>query len=688
VTSLILALSDRATAAVDDFYGKLSQLPKSRVILEMLDESELQHLKARQRQNLLSLADPGLKPSDHIETALRVGRIHAIVGLDKEDLVRSRGILQEALYGLIGKRVSGDALSFYANRLTTDLALQLQAYQNLQDSQQDVLLRVTRLVWEADSYTNFIEGLIAVLSAHDEIAACVIGRPDDSGIFSYEAGEGGRARGGLIDTLVSSSASVSVRADHPMGQGAIGRAWRGGSVERVVNYQTDPHVAAWRTLTREQGLRSSVAIPLAAPGLAPMAILMLFSALPGGFIGPHQAAFIDLLQALLGCAAMRLEIRDGRREAVPVSVRQHWASLVRAGAVEMHYQPLLNLHTWQAGKVEALARLRDGKRVVGPNEFLSALGSDDLLVLYSCGIDEALADRERWLRDGLDLEISINLPPAALNDIRYFDATRAALSAHACPPGKVTLEVLENESLSLSQGRDAILARFRSLGVLLAQDDLGSGHSGLARLRELPFDWIKIDREIARIEGDGALDVLRFVYQLTRLGHALGKLVLAEGIDRFEVLRAMTILGVDGAQGYVIAKPMEAARLRAWMANWPCSPDAAGRESPLARLARFVIWEERVALMSAVPGVTQRLVGDGPLQPGSATAADELARSLAGFDDILPAGNGGNGRDERDDRDALRRGLLRALLTDGRNSEAYQSQVRRLVAAIVGASPN
>ena len=73
MTSLIQALSDRATAAVDDFYGKLSQLPKSRVILEMLDESELQHLKARQRQNLLSLADPGLKPSDHIETALRVG---------------------------------------------------------------------------------------------------------------------------------------------------------------------------------------------------------------------------------------------------------------------------------------------------------------------------------------------------------------------------------------------------------------------------------------------------------------------------------------------------------------------------------------------------------------------------------------------------------------------------------------
>jgi len=676
--TLIEALQASAVLVVHRFYEELSRLPKSRRILEMLSEDELDHLKGKQIENLFALANPRLTTNGHAAMALRIGRIHAIVGLDKEELVRSRAILQEALYGLVGKRVSRDALSLYANRLTTDLAWQLKAYQNLQDSQQEVLLRVTRLVWEADSYTNFIEGLIEALSEHDEIPACVIGRPDDGGIFSYEAGEGGKARGALIDMLTSSSAPVSVRADHPMGQGAIGRAWRSGNVERVVNYQTDPLVATWRAVTREQGLRSSVAIPLAAPGQSPMAILVLFSAFPGGFVGPHQVAFIDLLQALLGCAAMRLEIRDGKHEAVPLGLRQHWAALVRAGAVEMHYQPLLNLHTWQADKVEALARLRDGERLIRPGEFLSSLASDDLLVLYSCGIDEALADRKRWLLDGLDLEISINLPPAALNDIRYFDATRAALSTHACPPGKLTLEVLENEAISLSQGRKAILERFRTLGVLLAQDDLGSGHSGLARMRELPFDWIKIDREIARINRDGALDVLRFVYQLTRLGHALGKLVLAEGIDKLELLLALTILGVDGAQGYVIAKPMEAARLGEWMANWQAMPEAPRRECLLARLARFVIWEERVALISAVPGVTQRLVGDEPARPGPDPAVDEFARSLAGFDDILPAGN---------ERDALRRGLLHALLTEGRNSDAYHSAVNQLVTAIGDALP-
>jgi EAL domain-containing protein (putative c-di-GMP-specific phosphodiesterase class I) len=666
--TLIEALHRYAALVVNQFYEELSRLPKSRRILEMLSVDELDHLKSKQIQNLLALANPGLTTNSHAEMAMRIGRIHAIVGLDKEELARSRGILQELLYKLIGKQVSGHALSLYARRLTSDLAWQLKAYQEVQDSQQDVLLRVTRLVWEADSYTDFIDELIKTLSRHDEITACTIGRPDEFGMFHFEAGAGGRAGTKLLDVMAAQSQPVSVRADHPQGQGAVGRAWRSGKAERVVNYQTDPLVEEWRELARAQGVRSSVAIPIAAPGQKPIAILMLHSAFPGGFVGPHQVAFIDLLQTLLGCAAMRIQTQDGMSEAVPVSVRQHWAALVRTGALQMHYQPLLNLRTWQVSKVEALARLSDGERLLQPDEFLGALASDDLLELYSHGLDEALADRNRWRPQGLDLEISINLPPAALNDIRYFEATREALMKHACPPKCLTLEVLENESLSLSQGQRAILTRFRELGVLLAQDDLGSGHSGLTRLRELPFEWIKIDREIVRIDGDGALDVLRFIYQLTRLGHALGKLVLAEGIDSLDLLRALAILGVDGAQGFAIAKPMNAAGLREWMAKQPSCPFAPTGDSLLSRLARFVIWEERVALVAAVPGVSQWLAGES--DPALAHA---LASSLAAFDGILPADEAWTD---------LQRKLLDALLSNGRGSDVYRQAVGDLMCAM------
>ncbi|WP_322013779.1 EAL domain-containing protein [Paraburkholderia sp. J12] len=669
--TLIEALHRYAALVVNQFYEELARLPKSRRILEMLSADELAHLKSKQVQNLLALANPGLTTHSHADMAQRIGRIHAIVGLDKEELARSRGILQELLYKLIGNQVSGHALSLYARRLTSDLAWQLKAYQDVQDSMQEVLQRVTRLVWEADGYIDFIGQLIQTLASHDEIAGCAIGRPDESGIFHFEAGTGGKTPARLVEVLAQEQHAISVRADHPHGQGDIGRAWRSGKPERVVNYQTDPLVEPWRDLANSEGLRSCVAIPLAAPGQAPIAILVLYSAFPGGFIGPHQVAFIELLQTLLGCAALRLKTHDGIGAAVPVSVRQHWAALVRTDGLEMHYQPLLNLRTWAVTKVEALARLRDGDRLLQPDEFLGALASDDLLALYARGVDEALADRLRWLPEGLDLDISINLPPAALNDIRYFEATREALAAHACPPARLTLEVLENESLSLNQGQLAILTRFRELGVLLAEDDLGSGHSGLARLRELPFDWIKIDQAIAHIGSDGgdaALDVLRFIYQLTRLGHALGKLVLAEGIDTLDLLRALAILGVDGAQGYAIAKPMEAARLREWMAQRPSCPYVPPGESLLARLARFVIWEERMTLVAAVPGAGARLAG-GP----AADREDALANSLAAFDGILPPG---------EPYRALQRKLLDALLGEGRSSEAYREAVEAMLAAM------
>jgi EAL domain-containing protein (putative c-di-GMP-specific phosphodiesterase class I) len=667
--TLIEALQGTADLVVNHFYEELARLPKSRRILEMLSAEELANLKSRQVQNLLALAQPSLTSHEHAEMAMRIGRIHAIVGLDKEELVRSRGILQELVYKQVGRNVSSQALALYARRLTSDTAWQLKAYQAVEDSQQEVLQRITRIVWEAGSYTHFIDQVIAALAAHDEITACAIGRPDQAGIFHFEAGAGGSSGDGMVEVLASQGQDISVRADHPHGQGAVGRAWRSGKAERVVNYQTDPLVAPWREIAAREGLRSAVALPVAAAGQPPIAILMLYNAYPGGFVGPDQVAFVELLQTLLGCAVTRLQTHDGMHgAAVPMSVRQHWAALVRTGALEMHYQPLLSLASGRCGKVEALARLRDGERLLMPDEFLFALASDDLLELFARGLNQALAERRQWLAAGHDLAISINLPPAALNDIRYFDAAREALETHACPSARLTLEVLENEALSLNEGQRAILAKFRALGVLLAQDDLGSGHSGLARLRELPFDWIKIDREIAHLGGDTALDALRVVYQITRLGHSLGKLVLAEGVDSEDLLTALAILGVDGAQGYVIARPMPGAQLPGWIEGAACVPHTPEGESVLARLARFVVWEERVLMIAAAPGAVRDL-----MKACETAAHRPLADALVGLGDILPPG---------ETRDVLQRDLLRALLGGGRASAEWRAALARLMSAI------
>lgn len=117
------------------------------------------------------------------------------------------------------------------------------------------------------------------------------------------------------------------------------------------------------------------------------------------------------------------------------------------------------------------------------------------------GLMQALSQRNCWLRDGIDLNVSVNLPPSALSDIGYFEATRQALAESECAPDRLTLEILETDAFPPGVDVSHELKKFKTLGISLAQDDLGSGRSSLNRLREVPFDMVKIDRNITNIAG-------------------------------------------------------------------------------------------------------------------------------------------------------------------------------------------
>jgi EAL domain-containing protein (putative c-di-GMP-specific phosphodiesterase class I) len=591
LTSLAEALQRNAGDIASWFYEGLTRLPRSKHIPEALSEPELQHLQSQQIQNLYALAAPDLTAMDHRAMALRVGRVHAIVGLKTEDLIRSRGLLSAAIHNNVDTTVHGEALRVLGRRLTRDLAWQTEAYQQLQTSRQDVLLGITRLVWDADSYTDLIVRVGEILGTHDEVAGCSVGRPDSEGVFRFESVSGKTIEKYRAELESSAERPVSDGA-FPPGRGAAGRAWRSGKVARIVNFQTDPQAAPWKDLARRNGFRSSAAIPLSPPGHPPMAILSLYSAFPGGYAAADQMTFIAQLQALLGFAIARIENREGHTDTVPYVIRQHWAALLRSDALQMHYQPLLDLRTGQVTKVEALARLRDGDRLLMPGEFFPALSSDNFLELYVRGLGQTLAQRNRWLQGGVNLTVSVNLPPSALSDIRYFEATRQALTEHGCAPHMLTLEILETGALPSGMDVSRELAKFKALGVGLAEDDLGSGYSSLNRLRELPFDWVKIDRGIVSHVGQDPSNVLHFIYHLTRLGHSLGKSVIVEGVEGAELLEAIVILGADAAQGYGIARPMPAQQMIAWLGNQPGLPDPQNPKSPLGKLARLLIREE------------------------------------------------------------------------------------------------
>jgi len=281
------------------------------------------------------------------------------------------------------------------------------------------------------------------------------------------------------------------------------------------------------------------------------------------------------------------------------TTRQRWRSRLRSGGLEMHYQPLLCLRTGEVVKVEALARLRDAGKLMFPGDFFPVLLPEDFIEMYARGLEQALTHRADWLARGHDIGLSFNLPSSALVDSRYYDITEHVLEKHGCPAHVLTLELLETDEVPTSVDVLGELQRFRNLGVGLAEDDLGSGYSSLERLREMPFDIVKIDRSIVRRADQDMSNTLRFIYQLTRLGHSLGKNVVVEGIEDEGLLEAIAMLGADIVQGYVVSRPVDSPSLMEWLETYepPAAPDRHAPRSFAAKLARLLVWEEHLHLL-------------------------------------------------------------------------------------------
>jgi len=248
---------------------------------------------------------------------------------------------------------------------------------------------------------------------------------------------------------------------------------------------------------------------------------------------------------------------------------------LRSGGMVMHYQPVIELRSGRLIKAEALVRLRDGNRLLEPERFLPLFDDNDLFVLYRQGLRQALSDVQRWTREGTPISLGLNFPPQGLGDPRYLEATAAALAVMPLPDEcQLYLEMLETETLDLADPERlaALFEPWLALGVRFAQDDLGAGYSSLLRLHRLPFDMVKIDQALVRLQtGDSdqrtIRKVLAFIAALTHLAHVLGLRVCVEGLENPVLAEAAAAIGADLGQGYSIAEPMPAHLLASWLAS-------------------------------------------------------------------------------------------------------------------------
>lgn len=255
------------------------------------------------------------------------------------------------------------------------------------------------------------------------------------------------------------------------------------------------------------------------------------------------------------------------------------------GGLEMFMQPAVDVDAGVVYLFESLARLRleDGS-LLPPAAFLPQLSAAETDGLFRLGLDQVLGHLSGWEGLGPSVKVSVNIAPSTLLDPGCPRFVEEALRRHGIAPERLVLELLETETVDWDLLRGP-LNQLVAMGVGLAMDDLGAGYSSLKRLSMLPFTAVKIDRDMLTGLRTSPLETLSLLATLVQVGRDFDLTVVAEGLEDLGMTEAVTILGARYGQGYHLARPMPAAEVPAWAADFESREPARQVSTALGALA-------------------------------------------------------------------------------------------------------
>ncbi len=224
------------------------------------------------------------------------------------------------------------------------------------------------------------------------------------------------------------------------------------------------------------------------------------------------------------------------------------------------YQPKVDLVSGRVRSLEALARWTHPRLgAVSPGEFVPiAEQTGGARRLTSWALGAAIRQMAAWHREGIDIDVAVNLSAPDLLDSHLGDEVLETLRQHGVPPTRLLLEITEGAVI-----RDPALAvrnmqLLRIAGVRFSLDDFGTGYSSLSQLSRLPLDELKIDRSFITRAHERRDDVT-IIMSTIELAHNMGLKVVAEGVETQEAWNLLRRLGCDLVQGYLISYPLTPA---------------------------------------------------------------------------------------------------------------------------------
>jgi diguanylate cyclase (GGDEF)-like protein/PAS domain S-box-containing protein len=229
---------------------------------------------------------------------------------------------------------------------------------------------------------------------------------------------------------------------------------------------------------------------------------------------------------------------------------------IEDGRLVLHYQPLVDLATRAIVGVEALVRWQDGNRLVMPGDFIPLAERTGLIgPMSKWVIAEACRQNRAWRDAGIDVYVSVNLPPTFWEPAAMREVVET-IESYGLPPDRMMIEITESAFMNAPHRNEPVLAEIHARGLRLAIDDFGTGYSSLGRLTQMAVTTLKIDRSFVADLPDDHARVL--VSTMIRMAEGLGLQPLAEGIETEEQRAFLLQQGCPLGQGYLFSKPAPA----------------------------------------------------------------------------------------------------------------------------------
>ena len=269
-------------------------------------------------------------------------------------------------------------------------------------------------------------------------------------------------------------------------------------------------------------------------------------------LGEKQYQFFEpaMAQAAYNDLVLETQLREG----------------LERGEFELFFQPQVDPVQGRLMSAEALLRWRHPTRgLLTPEHFIAVAERHPLMVpLSQWVLREAALQSQAWHRSGVAaVPIAVNLSRMQFRLDGFADAVREVLAQINVPGPWLQLELTERMLMDDVPAACETLHALRALGLTIAVDDFGTGHTALAHLTQLPLDKLKIDQSfVAGLPHEnGAVAITRAIVQMAQ---GLGLRVGAEGVRRREQWDLLQDWGCHELQGEMVAPPLSVANFEAW----------------------------------------------------------------------------------------------------------------------------